>query len=98
MPRAEQSKAAQIVNFFRTSQIDVAAMVLGLCQDAVRERKQKSADAKARATTGATAAAADAGGKKAGKKRAARKRKAPVGPTIAPGEPLTEGEAAALQG
>lgn len=97
MPRAEQSKAAQIVNFFRTSQIDVAGMVLGLCQDAVRERKQRSADAKARATAGPpdTANATPKRGK--GAKKRTRTRKPAAAPDIPAGEPITASEQAALQ-
>ena len=42
MPRSTQSPAAKILNYFRTADLSVAAEILGLAQDAVRERKSKS--------------------------------------------------------
>jgi hypothetical protein len=54
MPRAEISPAGKIVQFFQTAPIETADLILGLCKDAVTGRKQKSAQAKQRAQTGAT--------------------------------------------
>lgn len=74
MPRSQQSAAGKIVEFFRGVPLETAELVLGLCKDAVGERKQKSRDAKARALQGPAPAAAPA--KTVGKKKTAKKRKA----------------------
>lgn len=76
MPRAQQSKASTIVNYFRTEDLGVAETVLGLAQDAVKERKQRSTDAKARAAKASVAAAVQPAAPKPKAKKKARKRKA----------------------
>lgn len=54
MPRATQSAGSTVVDFFRKAPLELADFVMGLAKDALRERHQKSADAKARATESAT--------------------------------------------
>lgn len=49
MPRATQSAGSSVVDFFRKAPLELADFVMGLCKDALRERHQKSADAKERA-------------------------------------------------
>lgn len=80
MPRANKSVAGTVVEFFRTTPLESADLILGLCQDAVRERKAKSSAAKARSLEAVGGAGASAGaGPKAAvparKKRKARKAK-----------------------
>jgi hypothetical protein len=98
MPRAEQSKAGSILAFFRTTALETAELVLGLAQDEVRGRKQKSAQAKARftATPGTAPAAAPAKGKKT-KGKKGKKVAAPAPPADAaqPGLAQATGEVVA---
>lgn len=49
MPRIERSKESAIVEFFRTADLTIAVVVMGLCKDALKERTTKSDEAKARA-------------------------------------------------
>ena len=100
MPRSEQSAAGRMIDFFRSADLPPAALVLGLCQDEVRARRQKSAAAKARAqATGPSPVAVAAPAatpkvariKKAkGKKRGPKARTAPTPPAETP-LPLEEG-------
>lgn len=98
MPRAQLSKAGNIVAFFRTAPLETAELVLGLCRDEVSGRKSKSADAKARAAkgaetpAGATTAAAAAPAKKAkgAKKKAKSHKKKPTTPAAAGATTETE--------
>lgn len=80
MPRAEKSSAGRIIDFFQSQPLDTAVLVLGLCQDKVRERKAKSESAKVRATAGkGPAAPTPAPARKAAvRKQKAAKRKAPA--------------------
>jgi hypothetical protein len=78
MPRAEQSKAASIISFFRSAPMETASIVLDLCKDEVRGRQQKSVQAKARATAAAAAAPSP---KKASAKKS-HKKKVPAGPAV----------------
>lgn len=102
MPKNQISPAGRIVEFFKTTPLETADLVLGLCKDEVNTRKQKSRDAKARAAapagetaTGASAAAAPAKKAKASKKakgpkKSHHKKKHPAPPASAvePGLPL----------
>lgn len=56
MPRTTQSRESGIVNYFKTAELAIALVVLGLAKDAVAERQTRSKEAKARAQ--ATAAPA----------------------------------------
>lgn len=58
MPRAANSKAGSIVNFFRTAPMEVAVLVLGLCKDEIADRNAKVAKIRE--------------GQQAGKKKAAK--------------------------
>lgn len=49
MPRAQQSRETQILSYFKTADLNEAALVLRFATDAVKERQHKSAEAKARA-------------------------------------------------
>jgi len=97
MPRAETSSAGRIISFFRTAPLESADLILGLCKDAVTERKQKSALAKARAAgpvaTATPAAAAPAAGKVKGTRKRAKKshKKKPAAPPIEGVDPSLPG-------
>lgn len=95
MPRAQLSAPGRIVDFFRTSDLQNATLVLDLCKDAVRERLTRSQKAKdkaqeSRQTVGGPAPAApvaQAGPKKVAKKKAkakARKSATPRSAVTAP--------------
>ena len=84
MPRAEQSSAGRIVNFFRTSTLEQATLVLDIVKDVMRDRKQKSSDAKARASAPAAPAPATAATKSKKKAAPKRRKKAPKKPTVVP--------------
>lgn len=77
MPRAEKSKISTVVAFFRSVSLDVMDIAKELVDDVVRERRGKSAKAKARVTSPAlvpaTANAAAAPRAKVRKKAAAKK-------------------------
>ncbi len=49
MPRASQSRESGIVNYFKTAELPIAKIVLGLAKDAVAERTAKSSEARERA-------------------------------------------------
>ena len=49
MPRSAVSPAGKVLAFFNSTDLPMAGLVLGLAQDAVRERERRSSDAKARA-------------------------------------------------
>lgn len=49
MPRAQLSREGGIIHYFQTTELPQAQMVMRLCQDALRLRAQRSAEAKARA-------------------------------------------------
>lgn len=90
MPRAQQSPAGRIVEFFRTSPLETAELVLGLCRDAVSARRQKSTKAKARATKPAestSTATPAAAPRKAKAKPAKKTRKARTRRSSAVNEP-----------
>lgn len=102
MPRSETSAAGRVVAFFRSTELPIAELVLGMCQDAVRERKQKSEKARARATAvpaslGTLAVPPTAGKVKAKKAKAKKshKKKPPAGVPAAsaaePGLPMDDG-------
>ena len=76
MPRQTQSEPARIVGYFRKSPIEVAEMVLGLCKDAVGERKALSTAAKKRAKKAQKPAAAPVTASSASTPAPARKVKA----------------------
>ena len=57
MPRPDRSPEAKILSFFRAAPLPVAQLVLTLAKDAVRERQNKSALAKATASPKKKAAA-----------------------------------------
>ena len=57
MPRAEQSGATKILEYFEKAPLETANLVFDLARDRMRSRNQKSADAKAKAL--ATAAPAE---------------------------------------
>lgn len=84
MPRATTSKTGGILSFFRTADLDIAALVLDLCKDEVSARRQKSAAARARAQAPpsslvAPAKVRKAAGAKVGvKTRKPTRRRAPV--------------------
>lgn len=87
MPKATQSAAGRIVNYFRGTKLEDASLVFDIVKDVMRERRQKSTDAKARAVTPPTTAnsAAD----KPKKVKAKGKKKAKKAPAPAPvSEPL----------
>lgn len=71
MPRAEQSTASKILEFFEKTPLDTANLVMDLAKDKLRARNQKSQEAKAKAATNATAAPAKAAKKKKGKAKTA---------------------------
>lgn len=79
MPRAQQTSASKVVEFFRTAPLETADLVMGLCRDALLGRKAKSNEARARALKAmrpaapSPAAAPAASSKPAGKKKAAKK-------------------------
>lgn len=76
MPRPQISTAGRIVEFFKTSPLETADLVLGLCKDEVSTRQQKSRDAKARAAAPASVAGPAAVATK--KAKGAKKVKAAV--------------------
>ena len=95
MPRAEQSPVSRITGFFRTSNLEVAELVLALCKDEVAVRRKKSADAKARTTEGAGASPAGkpkSTKKGPGKKRGPKSATQPATPGTAPTAPASEGD------
>jgi hypothetical protein len=49
MPRSTQSRESGIVNYFKSADLAIAQVVLGLATDAVKERKAKSSEARERA-------------------------------------------------
>jgi type IV secretory pathway VirB10-like protein len=49
MPRAVMMKESAVLGFFRTSPLVIAVTILGLAKEAVRERQQRSEEAKVRA-------------------------------------------------
>lgn len=51
MPRSHRSPAAKVLDFFTTTDLPSADLVLSLAQDTLRARHQRSLEAKARATT-----------------------------------------------
>lgn len=89
MPKAQTSPAGRIIAFFRTTELDTARLVYGLCGDALRERTQKSekakdkaAKAKATPTPAAASAAAPARKAKTAKKKSHHKKRTPVQPAL----------------
>jgi ribosomal protein L12E/L44/L45/RPP1/RPP2 len=60
MPRATESPASKILNYFHTASMDAAEQLLDLCISAVKARRTKSAQAKARAKAPQPAAATSA--------------------------------------
>lgn len=59
MPRAIQSRESGIISYFKTADLAIAAVVLNLCKEALSERQQRSAEAKARAVKAPKHDAAD---------------------------------------
>lgn len=48
MPRSERTQEAKILDFFRSTDLPIAGLVLGLCKDVVGERLKKSKEARER--------------------------------------------------
>lgn len=76
MPRASVSPSGRILAFFRSADLPVARLVLDLARDAVREREQRSAEAKGRAVQ-------RPGEKKGTVRRRPKRRPSPAGPRVA---------------
>lgn len=102
MPRAAQSPAAGILQFFRTASLEAATQLLDLCRAEVRGRIGKSQAAKARAVAPPAPAPATAAdrpkrkvkARKATVKGAGRAAKAPVQTVLPdPGPGAEAGEA-----
>lgn len=91
MPRSTQSRESGIVNYFKTADLAIALVVLGLAKDAVHERQVRSAEAKARATGSVPAKVkppkpAAAPPPAAAPRKRRKRRKAKVAPVV-PAEP-----------
>lgn len=87
MPRATKSSESQILNYFRTTPLAVAALVLGLAKDAVRERQAVSEEAKARALKAQRSAAQKKAHKEKPAKPAKKAAPAPVARATATAHP-----------
>lgn len=49
MPRSQQSRESGIISYFKTAELPIAEVVLGLAKEAVAERKARSTEARDRA-------------------------------------------------
>lgn len=100
MPRSETSAAGRILAFFRSTDLPQALLVFDLVKDTVRERQQRSAEAKARVAKPPVAAVPDAPvrrkpGPKKGSKRGRKPGRRPTPQPLPYGPPETDQEAAA---
>ena len=98
MPRAAQSAASNIINFFRKEDLVVASLVFELCKSALGERLQKSAKAKVKqGESASTAAGAEPPAAPVKRKKKTKKSKAAQGPGPGPSavaQPAQAGEGA----